>query len=119
MILITDAMRAGGMGDGVWQLGGQDVTVHNRAARLSDGTLAGSTLALNEAVYNVLQNSDLKIHEAVALASLNPAKRLNLDHAKGSIKIGKDADLIVFDEKFHIELTIVGGRIIYKQKQEQ
>ncbi|HZK87633.1 MAG TPA: N-acetylglucosamine-6-phosphate deacetylase [Anaerovoracaceae bacterium] len=114
MILITDSMRAGSMDDGNWELGGQEVFVENNAARLSDGTLAGSILTLNKAVSNMVQYTELEIYEAVALASINPAKLIHIDETKGSIKIGKDADLVIFDEKFNVELTISEGKIIYQ-----
>ena len=114
MILITDSMRAGSMKDGIWELGGQSVVVENNSARLSDGTLAGSILTLNTAVLNIMKYTDLKIYEAVALASLNPAKLINMDDSKGSINIGKDADLIIFDEELKVDLSISGGEIIYE-----
>jgi len=114
MILITDAMRAGAMDDGNWELGGQKVIVENNSARLMDGTLAGSVLTLNKAVSNIVEFTDLEIYEAVALASLNPAKLIHMDNRKGSIKIGKDADLIIFDENFKVELTILEGKTIYR-----
>ena len=114
MILITDSMRAGFMDDGNWELGGQEVFVENNSARLSDGTLAGSILTLNKAVSNMMKYTELEIHEAVALASLNPAKLIHIDDTKGSIKIGKDADLVIFDEEFNVELTIAEGKVIYR-----
>lgn len=113
MILITDCMRAGCMENGDWELGGQKVIVANNSARLVDGTLAGSILTLNKAVFNILKNTDLEIYEAVALASINPAKLINVDKKKGSIKIGKDADIVIFDQEFKISLSISEGKIIY------
>jgi N-acetylglucosamine-6-phosphate deacetylase len=114
MILITDSMRAGCMKNGDWELGGQKVIVADNSARLTDGTLAGSILTLNKAVFNILKYTNLEIYEAVALASLNPAKLINVDNIKGSIKIGKDADLIIFDEELKVELSISEGKIIYR-----
>lgn len=114
MILITDCMRAGCMKNGVSELGGQKVIVDDNSARLVDGTLAGSILTLNKAVFNILKNTDVQIYEAVALASINPAKLINVDKTKGSIKIGKDADIIIFDEEFKIYLSVSEGKIIYK-----
>lgn len=114
MILITDSMRAGNMQDGSYELGGQQVIVGNNSARLVDGTLAGSVLTLNKAVFNILKYTDLEIYEAVALASLNPAKLINMDKTKGSIKIGKDADLTIFDKELKVEMTIVAGKVIYE-----
>jgi len=118
LLLITDSMRAGFMGAGNWELGGQEVVVDNNSARLTDGTLAGSILTLNKAVFNILTYTDLEIYEAVALASLNPARLINMDKSKGSIKIGKDADLVIFDEELKVDLSISGGKIIYEHKQE-
>lgn len=114
MVLITDCIRAGCMRDGISELGGQKVIVKDNSARLEDGTLAGSILTLNKAVFNILKYTDLKINEAVALASLNPAEVIGMDKEKGSIEIGKDADLAVFDEKLDISLTIIEGKIVYK-----
>jgi len=118
MILITDSMRAGCMQEGDWELGGQSVVVDHNSARLTDGTLAGSVLTLNKAVLNILKYTDLEIYEAVALASLNPARLINMDNFKGSIKIGKDADLIIFDEELKVEMSISAGKIIYSIKRE-
>ena len=118
MILITDSMRAGCMQEGDWELGGQPVVVDHNSARLTDGTLAGSVLTLNKAVLNILKYTDLEIYEAVALASLNPARLINMDNFKGSIKIGKDADLIIFDEELKVEMSISAGKIIYSIKRE-
>lgn len=115
LVLITDAIEACGMPDGEWELGGQKVIVANNAARLADGTLAGSTLTLNRAVFNMLKYTDLKIYEAVALASLNPAKTIKVDKTKGSIEIGKDADLAIFDEKLNVEMSISEGKVIYRK----
>lgn len=114
MILITDSIRAGFMKPGSWDLGGQTVMVNHDSARLLDGTLAGSILKLNQAVRNLLKYTDLKIFEAVALASLNPAKLLHMDQVKGSIEIGKDADLVIFDEELNIKRTLSAGETIYQ-----
>ena len=114
MILITDSMRAGSMNDGIWELGGQEVFVGDDSARLADGTLAGSVLTMNKAVFNMIKHTNLEIFEAVSLASINPAKLLKIDKFKGSIEIGKDADLIIFDEELEVELSVLEGKIIYR-----
>lgn len=113
MILVTDSMRAAGLGTGTWELGGQKVFADGVSAKLADGTLAGSVLGLNVAVRNILQHTNLEIYEAVRLASMNPAKLIRLDKTKGSIAIGKDADLILFDDNLNIQQTILEGRVIY------
>lgn len=115
IILITDCMRAGCMKDGEYDLGGQTVIVKDNAARLESGALAGSVLTLNKAIHNFFENTDLKINEVIQLASLNPAKSINVDNRKGSLEIGKDADIAIFDEDMNCHLTIVEGQIVYNK----
>jgi len=114
--LITDAMMAANLSDGVYQLGGQDVYVKNGAARLKSGVLAGSTLTLDKAVKNILTNTDLSLYESVALASYNSAKVIGVQDRKGLIKEGYDADIVIFDDDIDIKKTIVGGKIVYEKK---
>ncbi len=114
LCLITDCVRAGGMPDGDYTLGGQPLKKEGIKCLMPDGTIAGSVLKLNEAVYNLWKNSDLELYEAVKCASLNPAKALGEDGEIGSIKEGKRADIIIADEKFNILTTILGGEIRYK-----
>ena len=98
IVLITDSMRAGCMKCGIYELGGQKVIVENGAAKLQDGTLAGSVLTLNKAVNNMVNHSNLEIYEAVAMASNVPAKVIHMDDKKGSLEVGLDADIVIFDE---------------------
>lgn len=113
LILISDSMRAACMGDGISELGGQKVFVKNDSARLEDGTLAGSVLTLEKAVKNIYENTSLKLCEAVAMASKNPAKELNIYKYKGSIQEGKSSDLVIFDKDFKVIQTIVEGITVY------
>jgi N-acetylglucosamine-6-phosphate deacetylase len=115
LVLITDCMRAGGMKEGVYDLGGQKVVVNDNSARLINGTLAGSILDLNLAVKNMIKNTELEIHEAISMACLSPAKVIGMQDKKGSLKKGKDADIIIFDEDFNIYTTIVKGRVVYEK----
>lgn len=115
MVLITDCTRAGGMPDGEYTLGGQPIFVKGIECRLKDGTIAGSVLKLNEAVRNVLANTDLTISQAVNMASLNPARRIGLSASKGSIEEGKDADFAIVDDAIDVQATILGGRVIYQK----
>jgi len=113
MILVTDSMRGAGMEPGIWELGGQKTIADGNSARLSDGRLAGSLLGMNTAVYNIMQHTNLKIHEAVGLGSINPARLIRMNQSKGSIEVGKDADIVIFDESLNVERTILEGRTIY------
>ena len=112
-VMITDCLRAGGLADGRYDLGGQTVELKDHLCRLLDGTIAGSVLTLNRGVYNVLQNTTLSVPAAARLASLNPAKALHVDQTKGSIAVGKDADFFLADEEMLSHLTVVGGRTVY------
>lgn len=116
MVLITDCTRAGGLEDGEYTLGGQPIFVKGIECRLADGTIAGSVLKLNEAVRNVLAHTDLTISQVVKMASLTPATRIGLGQTKGSIEVGKDADIAIVDAEINVQKTILGGRTIYEAK---
>ncbi|MGL4796608.1 MAG: N-acetylglucosamine-6-phosphate deacetylase, partial [Paraclostridium sp.] len=115
VVLITDSMEAGGLEDGRYSLGGQAVIVKDGAARLESGSLAGSVLSLNRMLKNFYENTNLNINEAIHLASLNPAKSISIDKNKGSLEIGKDADIAIFDNEFNCYMTIVNGEIVFNQ----
>lgn len=114
LTLITDAMRAKGIPDGVSELGGQTVYVKNGEARLVDGTLAGSVLRMNRAVQNMVEKVGVPFTQAVDYATINPATTLGIDGETGSIKVGKRADFTVLNENYDVLLTVRGGEIIYK-----
>ncbi|WP_069651049.1 N-acetylglucosamine-6-phosphate deacetylase [Caloranaerobacter ferrireducens] len=115
LVLITDSMRAGCMKEGIYELGGQKVIVKNSSARLENNTLAGSILTLNKAVKNILENTNIKLHEVIKLVTQNPAKVIGIDKNKGSLNIGKDADITVFDEDLNIYFTVVEGKIVFNK----
>lgn len=114
LILITDCTRAGGMADGEYSLGGQKTIVKGIECRLEDGTIAGSVLRMNDGVRNFHQNTNLSIPETVRLATINPAKAIGYGDTKGSIEVGKDADIIIADGDFRIYKTIIGGETKYE-----
>lgn len=113
IILITDCMEAGGLKDGTYSLGGQPVIVKDGAARLQDGTLAGSVLKLNHGVRNFFKNTNINLQDAFRLASLNPASELGLDKHKGSIAMEKDADFFLMDADFNVKATYVKGKRVF------
>jgi len=112
LMLITDAMRAGCMKNGSYDLGGQKVSVENGKAVLDDGTLAGSVLQMNKALGNMVSVTDMTLIEAVNAVTKLPAQKLGL--FKGVLKEGYDADIVLFDENFSIIMTIVDGVIKYR-----
>lgn len=108
--LITDSMRAKGLGDGESELGGQKVWVKDKQARLEDGTLAGSVLEFDDAFRNVMAFTGASIEEAIQMASVNQAIEFGLTN-KGTLTIGKDADLNVFSADLtSLEATYSLGR---------
>jgi N-acetylglucosamine-6-phosphate deacetylase len=114
VVLITDCIMAGGLEDGEYSLGGQAVTVAGGAARLKDGTLAGSTHSMIKAVQNVKEHTDFSFPEVVRMATLTPAASIGADTMKGSLEIGKDADFVLFDEEFRVQTTIIAGESRYQ-----
>ncbi|PMC40335.1 N-acetylglucosamine-6-phosphate deacetylase [Bacillus sp. UMB0899] len=113
MMLITDAMRAKWLEEGEYDLGGQMVTVKNGKALLDENTLAGSVLKMIDAFKNIQKFTGCSIKSAIKMACENPAKQLNVFDRKGSIAIGKDADLVILDENMDIFMTICKGKIAY------
>lgn len=114
LCFITDCLPAGGLPEGEYTLGGQKIIYKGIVCRLEDGTVAGSVLHLNKGVWNVYSNSDIPLYECVNCASLNPATVLGIEKSKGSLEIGKDADIIITDGEFNIEKTIIKGEIKYE-----
>lgn len=115
-VLITDSMEATGNGDGNYNIAGMPVIVKDGKAVTIDGALAGSTLELCDGIRNLVRFAGATLGEAVACASLNPAKMLGIDDICGSLEIGKYADIVVAreDEKeiFVIEAVLLGGEAI-------
>ncbi len=114
LCFVTDCLPAGGLPEGEYTLGGQKIIYKGIVCRLEDGTVAGSVLSLNKGVWNVYTNSQIPLWECVNSASLNPATTLGIEKEKGSLDIGKDADIIITDNEFNVEKTIIGGEMRYE-----
>jgi N-acetylglucosamine-6-phosphate deacetylase len=117
LILITDAMRAKCLGKGTYDLGGQEVQVNEERATLRDGTLAGSILQLKDAVKNMISYTGCTLQDIIQMASVNPAKQINVYDRKGSITKGKDADLVVLSDQLEVVMTFCHGKLAYSQKE--
>ncbi|WP_436938501.1 N-acetylglucosamine-6-phosphate deacetylase [Staphylococcus xylosus] len=109
--LITDAMRAKGMPDGEYDLGGQNVVVKGSEARLASGALAGSILKMNEGLKNLIAYTGAPLDDLWRVTSLNQAIALKIEDDKGSIAIGKDADIVVVDDDIQVLTTIKSGKV--------
>jgi N-acetylglucosamine-6-phosphate deacetylase len=112
-ILVTDAIRAAGLHDGDYDLGGQTVQVRGGIARTSRGSLAGSTLAMDAALRNVMRFAGVSIHDALRMATATPAEALGLSSRKGVIQPGADADLALVNPDLNVQATIVNGTLVY------
>lgn len=108
--LITDAMAAAGMGDGVYGLGAMTVNVADGVARLAEGgTIAGSTLTMDVAFRRAVREVGLSLSEASEIASLTPARVLGLADRLGSVSVGKRADLVVLTDDLEVSGVMRGG----------
>ena len=111
---ITDCLPAGGLPEGEYTLGGAKIIYNDNLCKLEDGTIAGSVLKLNKGVWNVYNNSTIPLWECVNCATLNPATTIGVADKKGSIEVGKDADIVVLDDEFNVKKTIIGGVVRYE-----
>ncbi|MEP7019929.1 MAG: N-acetylglucosamine-6-phosphate deacetylase [Pseudonocardiales bacterium] len=110
LVLITDAIEATGAGDGDYLLGGQQVRVRDGQARLAaGGSLAGSTLTMDDAVRRAVRDCGLTIEAASSAASATPARVLGIDDVCGSVTAGRDADLVVLDDALRVVRVMAGG----------
>lgn len=113
MILISDSMRATGMPDGRYTLGGLEVdVVGNRATLVSDGALAGSATNLMDCMRTAVKEMNIPLGTAVACATVNPAKSIGVYDSYGSISTGKKANVVLLDENLDIKTVIKDGEVI-------
>lgn len=115
LVLVTDCMSAGGKPEGEYSLGGQKVIVKDGSARLESGNLAGSVLKLNDALKNLIVHTGNPIEETIGYVTINPATTINVQDTKGTLDVGKDADITIFDSDINIQMTIGKGKIIYEK----
>ena len=118
--MITDAMQAAGMGPGESILGsrknGLKVILEDGVAKLPDRTsFAGSVATTDRLVRTMIKMAGVSLTEAVRMMTLTPARIMKIDKHKGSIAVGKDADILIFDEDINIQSTIIRGNILYNK----
>ncbi|HHT29718.1 MAG: N-acetylglucosamine-6-phosphate deacetylase [Petrimonas mucosa] len=116
--LCTDSMRGAGMPDGESILGslekGQRVIIEDGVAKLPDRTaFAGSVATTDRLVRTMVEVAEVPLVDAVRMMTLTPARIMHVDHRKGSIEKGKDADLVIFDDNIDVSHTIIEGDVIY------
>lgn len=110
IILISDSMRATGMPDGQYTLGGLDVNVAGgKATLVSNGALAGSATNLMECMKRLVVQMDIPLETAVACATMNPARCLGISGEYGSVTAGKRADIVLLDEELNLKAVVKDG----------
>ncbi|PST82681.1 N-acetylglucosamine-6-phosphate deacetylase [Pedobacter yulinensis] len=119
--LITDAMRAAGMGEGKSILGslqrGMEVVVEDGVAKLPDrSAFAGSVATTDQLVRKMIELAEVSLPDAVKMITETPAQILGLGHLKGSLTKGRDADIVIFDNHIRIDTTIVNGKVVYQNQ---
>ena len=112
LTIVTDAVAALGMPDGRHELGRTEVHVDDTGVRLADGTLAGSNLAMDQGVRNLVAFTGCSAAEAIHAASTAPAHLLG-DPTRGNLEAGARADLVVLTEDLHVVSTYVGGELVH------
>lgn len=114
IIIITDAVSPAGTDMKSFSILSKEIEVRgNSCYILNTNNLAGTALTMNMALKKFVESTSCTLHEAIKMTSLNPAKLLKIDNQKGSIEIGKDADLVLVDNNFEVYRTIIEGKTIY------
>jgi N-acetylglucosamine-6-phosphate deacetylase len=114
-IPITDGMQAIGLGNGNFIYNGIEYESRNGAARYKDGTLIGTALGLSQLLIKFIDFTGCPFDVAIKTVTHNPAKLLGLEDKKGTIAIGKDADLVLLDNDHSVYATIVAGKIVFQK----
>ncbi len=115
VILITDAIRGAGMPDGEYHLDDRTVSIKDGVVTLPNGTLAGSTLTMERALRNMMAATGEPLSNIWQTSSLNAAQAIGVSARKGSLEVGKDADLVLVDGDINVALTVTEGQIVYQK----
>lgn len=117
LAVISDAIRATGLGDGEYRMVDQTVIVKDQVARMPNGALAGSLLTMDVALRNIIHTTGCTLPEAALMCSHTPAASIGMGHCKGKIELGYDADLVILDDRLCVKHTFTQGNI-FSIKQE-
>ncbi len=114
--MISDSIRATGMCDGVYSLGGQKVVKKGNLATLEDGTIAGSVCNLYECFRKAVKEMEIPLKDAILSCTKTPATSLGVAEKCGSIKEGRNADILIVDKELKIKYIIKNGKLVFKQE---
>src|SRR6266487_1217069 len=112
-IVITDALAGAGVPEAAFDFAGQPAHVIHGVARLSDGTITGSVLTMDQALRNLLRMTEVSLQQAVGMLTLNPAHAAQVSHRKGLLEVGYDADLLIFNHSLSLQATICRGAVAF------
>jgi N-acetylglucosamine-6-phosphate deacetylase len=115
LILISDAVRPAGMPPGEYAFDERMVLLKDGAVRLPDGTLAGSVLTLDRALFNLMQATGESLAALWPTSSLNAARAIGVAAQRGSLEVGKSADVVVVDDTIQVHMTLVQGKVVYQR----
>ena len=112
-VVVTDALPVTGTSDAVFSFAGRPARVLDGVARLTDGTIAGSVLTMDQALRNLVRLAGVPLHEAVGMLTLNPARSARVADRKGRLQAGWDADLLIFDTSLTLQATLCRGEVAF------
>ncbi len=112
VILITDSIRGAGLEDGDYNFAGLEIIVRDGIARTPAGGLSGSTLTMDKAIRNAMEFTSLPFEDILPMATSVPAEAMGWQDRIGSIKPGADADIIILDDEFNVQRTMIAGNFI-------
>lgn len=112
VILVSDSMRAAGLKDGEYDLGGQAVSVRGNVAKLETGTIAGSVTNLASCLTWAVTEAGIPLASALKAATINPARAIGIESERGSIALGKIADAVILDKHLSVKHVILRGRVL-------
>lgn len=120
VVLVTDSMRGAGMPEGPSILGGladgQACIIEDGVAKLMDRSgFAGSVCTTDRLIRTMTTLAGVTVEQAVKMASYNPARVMGIADRKGSLEVGKDADIVIFNDNVDVAATMVGGRVVYSK----
>jgi N-acetylglucosamine-6-phosphate deacetylase len=115
LCVISDATSGAGLPEGSrFRMGEMEYEVHDGVGMMLDRScFAGSTTLINKMLPILIEIVGVPLPEAVRMASLTPARVINIDDYKGSLEVGKDADIVVFNDDFTAWRTMIAGRWAY------
>jgi N-acetylglucosamine-6-phosphate deacetylase len=113
VVLVSDSLRAAGLPEGAYTVGGRPAFSMDGAIRLADGTLAGSVLTLDRALHNLQAATGRPLAELWPATSRNAARAIGIDDVKGSLEPGRDADLVLLDPALRVVVTVAEGAVVH------